>query len=85
MLKKSKKRAFKPVSETEFTHPISTCICCIVLQFFITYLGFALIKVSNKKLQRNAENAYRNWMRKRAFSYAQTRQTPPVASLSSLL
>jgi len=32
---------FKIIIKAEFKHPVSTCVFCIALQFFITYLGFA--------------------------------------------
>ncbi len=52
--------------KAEYEHPVYTCVYRIAFQFFITYLGFAH-KVSDKKLQRNAENACGNLMCKRAL------------------
>ncbi len=50
-----------------FTHPVSACVFCIALQFFITYLGWAKPRWVNKKLQCNAVNACGNRMCKLSF------------------
>ncbi len=49
------------VHKAEFTHPVSECLYRNELQFF-NLPWFCLINVSNKKLQRNAENACGNRM-----------------------
>jgi len=62
------------VIKAEFTHPVSACIYSPALQFFCDLPWFCSIKVRNKKLQCNAENACGNRMCKYALSNVQCRQ-----------
>jgi len=76
-------KLFQPLKQyvfkAEFTHTVSACVYRIALRFFYSIPWFCSIKVSNKKLQCNAENACGNQMCKRAF------RGNPITNLVSLI
>jgi len=56
------------VSKGAFTHPVSSCVFHIVLQFFYYLTWLCKTKVNYKKLQRNVVNACGNQICKLRFS-----------------